>query len=91
VVMNPPSYDDRYVDHVLHAMEFLKPKGRLVALIRTSFWTGIPAGSPFDPAVAKVLTLRRRVIDQGRLYKIEWPEFKIDGCSVNAAIIVIDK
>lgn len=33
VVMNPPFDRDRDIDHVVHAMKFLKPDGRLVAIM----------------------------------------------------------
>lgn len=33
VVMNPPFEDRQYIDHIFHAFDWLKPGGRLVALI----------------------------------------------------------
>jgi len=33
VVMNPPFYGKHYAKHVRHAMRFLKPKGKLVAIL----------------------------------------------------------
>lgn len=33
VVMNPPFAHTHYIDHVLHAAEFLKPGGRLIAIL----------------------------------------------------------
>lgn len=38
IVMNPPFENQADIDHVLHAFEFLKPEGRLVAIMSTS-WT----------------------------------------------------
>lgn len=36
VVMNPPFYGRHYVKHVRHALEFLKPGGRLVSVLPAS-------------------------------------------------------
>lgn len=44
VVMNPPFYGRHYVKHVRHAMKFLKPGGRLVAIL--------PATAHYDHASA---------------------------------------
>lgn len=81
VLMNPPSHDDRYINHVLHAHDFLKPGGRLVALIVNRFMTG-------DTQLEA--KLRELVSEWGRLYQIAYPDFAIDGRSVGAAILVLD-
>lgn len=36
VVMNPPFYGTHYMQHVMHAFEFLKPGGRLVSVLPSS-------------------------------------------------------
>lgn len=36
IVMNPPFDRERDIDHVLHALQFLKPNGRLVAIMSAS-------------------------------------------------------
>lgn len=33
VLMNPPFYGTHYMEHVRHAMQFLKPRGRLLAVL----------------------------------------------------------
>jgi 16S rRNA G966 N2-methylase RsmD len=33
VVMNPPFEDRQYINHVYHAMDWLKPGGRIIALV----------------------------------------------------------
>ncbi len=82
VLMNPPPHDDRYIDHVRHATEFLLPSGRLVALIVDRFITG---------NTEKEIEFREWVIHNGRLYKIEWPNFVINGISVGATLLVYDR
>lgn len=38
VVMNPPFYGTHYAKHIAHAIKFLKPDGRLVAILPASAW-----------------------------------------------------
>lgn len=58
VVMNPPFYGRHYEKHVRHALRFLKPKGKLVAILPTTArhdhgvlndlkprWSALPVGS----------------------------------------------
>lgn len=55
VVMNPPFYGKHYAKHVLHALKFLKPGGRLVAILPATArydhglvdgeWRDLPVGS----------------------------------------------
>jgi predicted RNA methylase len=40
VVMNPPFTNNQDIDHVLHAFEFLKPGGKLVAIMGKGFLFG---------------------------------------------------
>src|SRR4051812_7333314 len=40
VVMNPPFTNDQDIDHVLHAYKFLKPGGKLVAIMAKGFTFG---------------------------------------------------
>ena len=82
ILMNPPSYDDRYTKHVLHAIRFLLPGGRLVALIVTRFLTGQTAD---DQEMRKILE------DGGRLYQIAHPRFGFLSKNVAAAILVYQK
>jgi hypothetical protein len=53
--MNPPFYGKHYVKHVLHALKFLKPGGKLTAILPASArydhklldgrWSDLPVGS----------------------------------------------
>ena len=55
VVMNPPFYGKHYAKHVLHALKFLKPGGRLYAILPATArydhglvdgtWNDLPVGS----------------------------------------------
>ena len=46
VVMNPPFDLERDIDHVMHAMEFLKPDGLLVAIMSAGTeWRGDEKGA----------------------------------------------
>lgn len=38
VVMNPPFYGRHYVKHVRHALQFLKPGGKLVSILPATAW-----------------------------------------------------
>ncbi|MCO5072085.1 MAG: DUF4942 domain-containing protein [Rhizobiaceae bacterium] len=55
VVMNPPFFGKLYMRHVMHALKFLKPGGRLVSILPATAWydhreikgswTDLPVGS----------------------------------------------
>lgn len=65
VIMNPPFYGRHYVKHVRHAEKFLKPGGKLVAILPATAhydhaelqgrWTDLPVGS-FSEAGTNVPT-----------------------------------
>ncbi|MCS0459510.1 DUF4942 domain-containing protein [Rhizobium favelukesii] len=65
VVMNPPFYGRHYVQHVRHALNFLKPGGTLVSILPATAhydhqelqgqWTDLPVGS-FSEAGTNVPT-----------------------------------
>jgi hypothetical protein len=40
VIMNPPFYGTHYMQHVMHAWEFLKPGGMLVSVLPATAETG---------------------------------------------------
>lgn len=48
VVMNPPYRDWQYVTHVLHALKFLRPGGRLAAIVPANWRDDIALGEAFD-------------------------------------------
>lgn len=65
VVMNPPFYGRHYVKHVRHALEFLKPGGKLISILPATAhydhgelsgeWRDLPVGS-FSEAGTNVPT-----------------------------------
>jgi hypothetical protein len=73
VVMNPPFYGKHYVKHVQHALEFLKPGGRLVAILPVTArydhkildgqWNDLPVGSFSESGTnvnTTILTIHKR-------------------------------
>ncbi len=83
VLMNPPFENLQDVDHVRHAFKFLKPGGRLVAVMS-------PSG--FFRADKKSTEFRYWFEELGG-EKVVLPEgsFKDSGTGVNTVLIVIDK
>lgn len=71
VVMNPPFYGRHYAKHVRHAIQFLKPKGTLVAILPASArydhdelsgeWRDLPVAS-FSEAGTNVPTTMVRIV-----------------------------
>ncbi len=83
VVMNPPFTRDQDIDHVLHAFKFLKPGGKLVAIMARGFLFG---------EQKKRSAFRSKVVDIGRLLT-ELPEgtFKESGTMVATVVIELRK
>lgn len=76
VVMNPPFYGTHHVKHVLHALKFLKPGGKLIAILPASArydhklldgrWEDLPVGSFLESGTGintTVLTMFRKESD----------------------------
>jgi predicted RNA methylase len=84
VVMNPPFAKSADVDHVTHAWKFVKPGGRLVAIMS--------AGVQFR-STSKYETFRGLVFQEGRGRIIDNPEgsFKSAGTDVRTVTVVMDK
>ena len=40
IVMNPPFYGTHWIDHVVHALKFLKPRGKLVSVVPATWEFG---------------------------------------------------
>lgn len=80
IVMNPPFTKGQDIKHVLHALQFLRRGGRLVAIMypestsKTAFLDGLPPGAQF--------TLREHVPAGA---------FKESGTEIATVIVVIDK
>ncbi|MGU3387171.1 DUF4942 domain-containing protein [Methylobacterium sp. D53M] len=82
VVMNPPFSKRQDVRHVLHALRFLKPGGRLVAIVSGSV-----------PTRADTLTAHlRHVVERqgGTIERLPAGSFKASGTDVNACLIVVE-
>jgi predicted RNA methylase len=84
VVMNPPFDLQRDIDHVTHALKFLKPDGELVAIMS--------AGTEFRET-AKAKAFRKLVIDQmrGRFTDLPAGSFAEVGTNVNTLILHVRK
>ncbi len=78
-VMNPPFTKDQDIRHVLHALEFLKPGGKLVAIMSPGFTFG---GS-------KIRTSFREMVDERGWRVEELPEgtFHESGTEVRTVIL----
>jgi hypothetical protein len=83
VLMNPPFEKMQDVDHVRHAFEFLKPGGRLVAIM---------SPGPFFRDTAKARDFRGWLEELGaEVEEIEAGAFKESGTGVASRLVVIDK
>lgn len=82
VVMNPPFSKQQDIDHVRHAFGFLRPGGRLVAVMG--------AGTTFREN-RKTVDFRAWIEERGGLIE-ELPEgtFKNEGTMVRAVIVTVD-
>lgn len=81
VVMNPPFLRQADIKHVLHALRFLKPDGRLVAVMSA----GVTFRSDF-----RASTFRSMVeACGGRIEALPEGSFKASGTSVNTVLVVI--
>jgi predicted RNA methylase len=83
ILMNPPFADGADVAHVVHAMRFLKPGGRLVAVMSS----GVSFRS--DRRTVEF----RRLIDElgGTFEALPADTFKASGTGVNTVLLVVDR
>lgn len=82
VVMNPPFSGGRDAAHVLHAMKFLRPGGRLVAITSTSWQErGTAAAAAFREMLAK---------HEAEVRAIPRGAFKAAGTDVATALIAFN-
>ena len=77
VVMNPPFTRNQDVEHVEHAFQFLKPGGRLVAIM---------FGNTTRPRFEKLVRKTNAQVDT-----IEAGAFKESGTSIATVMVTIDK
>ncbi len=83
IVMNPPFDQGRDIDHVMHALDLLKPDGVLVAIMS--------AGAEFRED-AKSLAFRKRVESLGGRFRDLPPgSFKESGTMVNTVCLAIGR
>ena len=81
VVMNPPFAGQADIDHVLHAAKFLKPGGRLVAIM---------AASVAFRLNAKTIAFRAFVdSNNGTIEPLPDGAFKASGTSVSTVLVVL--
>lgn len=83
IAMNPPFADFQDIDHVTHALQFLKPGGRLVAIMSLgiTFRTG-----------KKITAFKRLVKERSKVYDLDvLPEgtFRTSGTDVRTCILTI--
>jgi predicted RNA methylase len=82
VVMNPPFDGGRDIDHVTHALQFLKPGGRLVSVMAA----GVEFREDRKTADFRAMVARWG----GRFYDLPPESFAESGTRVNTCIVVID-
>jgi type I restriction-modification system DNA methylase subunit len=83
VVMNPPFDRERDVDHVTHALEFLKPGGSLFAIMS--------AGTEFRET-RKAVAFRALVERNGGHFRDLPPgSFRASGTNVNTCIVTMKR
>lgn len=83
VIMNPPFDRERDIDHVVHALKFLKPDGQLVAIMS--------AGTEFRQT-AKSVAFRKSMEDMGATWSDLPPNsFSEVGTNVNTGFISVRK
>lgn len=82
VLMNPPFAGDQDIEHVRHALQFLKPRGRLVAIMSPGFTMGgRKARSEFRDLVMKL----------GGWDELPEGSFKESGTSVRTVLVTLTK
>lgn len=82
IAMNPPFGDQRDIAHVLHAFEWLKPGGRLVAIMS--------AGTRFRSDLTAI-RFRETVSEYGSMEDLPDGSFKAAGTDVRTVLVVLDK
>ena len=83
IIMNPPFYQQADIDHVLHAIHFLKPGGRLVAIMSASA----------EFSETKKAIYFRSIVEQhgGTFHDLPAGTFKESGTMVNTVRLTLDK
>jgi hypothetical protein len=89
VVMNPPFSKGQGIRHVLHAMRFLRPGGRLVAVLGAGALAAnrVP---PLRSEIERLTAQLRDAIDEHGFVE-DLPEKSFSGTSVRTIVITYDK
>lgn len=82
ILMNPPFSKQQDIDHVLHAWKFLKPGGRLVAIM---------SGGTDYRNNKKALAFQALVAEHGYIEPLPQGSFEESGTGVNTVMVVLDK
>lgn len=82
IIMNPPFSNLQDVDHVRHAYHFLKPGGRLVAIM---------GEGAFFREDRKAEAFRALVDQYGTSEQLPAGSFQASGTNVNTRIVILDK
>lgn len=82
IIMNPPFERQQDIDHVLHAIDFLKPGGRIVAIMS--------AGVLFREN-KKTVAFKDIINKFGYIERLPENSFKESGTGVNTCLVVINK
>jgi hypothetical protein len=83
IIMNPPFDRGRDIDHVNHAIRFLAPGGRLVAIMSASV--------EFSET-AKAKAFRKKVKEMGgRFRDLPSGSFRECGTNVNTVLLTVDQ
>ena len=85
VVMNPPFAGTHYIDHVLHAWEFLAPGGKLMAILP------ITARLGQDPVRQRFQDWVEARCDYGCWSDLPAQSFKTSGTNVNTTVLTLRK
>ncbi len=83
IIMNPPFSKQQDIDHVMHAWKFLKPGGRLVAVMS--------AGTEFRQNKKAVKFQEFVQSIGGHVEQLPPESFKESGTGINTLFIVLDK
>lgn len=81
VVMNPPFTGGQDIEHVKHAMKFVKPGGVLVSITSPSWTTG---------TTKKQVEFRQRIEGRSQFRGIEAGAFKASGTNVRTIMVKIE-
>jgi 16S rRNA G1207 methylase RsmC len=82
ILMNPPFSKQQDIDHVLHAWKFLKPGGRLVAIM---------SGGTDYRTNKKAVAFQNLVAEHGHIEPLPEGSFEESGTGVNTVLVVLDK